>query len=55
MNLKFGLTIAKQLRKPVVRKKIEEQDKKTIKKTNNNASENEDVLVTKDLVQINMA
>jgi len=55
MNPKFGLTIAKQLRKPVVRKKIEEQDKKTIKKTNDNASENDDVPVTKDLVQINMA
>ena len=26
MNLKFGLTIAKQLRKPVVRKKNDDQD-----------------------------
>ncbi|PKB97156.1 hypothetical protein RhiirA5_384858, partial [Rhizophagus irregularis] len=31
MNPKFGLTIAKQLRKPVVRKRDDDQDKKTIK------------------------
>ncbi|CAB5181335.1 unnamed protein product [Rhizophagus irregularis] len=49
MNPKFGLTVAKQLRKPVVRTKIEEQDKKPVKKddeipNNGNVSEVEDLM-----------
>ncbi|CAB5352143.1 unnamed protein product [Rhizophagus irregularis] len=49
MNPKFGLTVAKQLRKPVVRTKTEEQDKKPVKKddeipNNGNVSEVEDLM-----------
>jgi hypothetical protein len=53
MNPKFGLTIAKQLRKPVVRKKGEEQEKKLAKKpTNNEAPENEVIPEVEDLMQV---
>jgi hypothetical protein len=53
MNPKFGLTIAKQLRKPVVRKKGEEQEKKPAKEpTNNEALENEVIPKVKDLMQV---
>jgi hypothetical protein len=53
MNPKFGLTIAKQLRKPVVRKKGEEQEKKLAKEpTNNEAPENEITPEVEDLMQV---
>jgi hypothetical protein len=53
MNPKFGLTIAKQLRKPVVRKKGEEQEKKPAKEpTNNEALENEITPEVEDLMQV---
>ncbi|PKB95328.1 hypothetical protein RhiirA5_436915 [Rhizophagus irregularis] len=49
MNPKFSLTVAKQLRNPVVRTKTEEQDKKLVKKddeipNNGNVSEVEDLM-----------
>ncbi|GBC47626.2 hypothetical protein GLOIN_2v1869520 [Rhizophagus irregularis DAOM 181602=DAOM 197198] len=49
MNPKFSLTVAKQLRKPVVRTKTEEQDKKLVKKddeilNNGNVSEVENLM-----------
>jgi hypothetical protein len=53
MNPKFRLTIAKQLRKPVVRKKGEEQEKKLAKEpTNNEAPENEITPKVEDLMQV---
>ncbi|EXX59955.1 gag-pol fusion protein [Rhizophagus irregularis DAOM 197198w] len=56
LNPKFGLTIAKQLRKPVVRKKDEEQEKRPIKKsTNNEAPEEEAAPEIQDLMQVNTA
>jgi hypothetical protein len=51
MNPKFGLTIAKQLRKPVIRKKVDEQDKKATKII---AEENDDNSPeVQDLLQVN--
>ena len=57
MNPKFGLTIAKQLRKPVVRKKDEEQNKKPTKKvvTNEASEEEEEVPEAPDLMSVNIA
>ena len=49
MNPKFGLTIAKQLRKPVVRNKAEEQDKSSTKKMGND----ENTPDAQDLIQVN--
>ena len=55
MNPKFGLTIAKQLRKPVIRKKSDEQDKRTTKKliTEDNVLEGESTAEVQDLLQVN--
>lgn len=59
MNPKFGLTVAKQLRKPVVRKKIEEPEKKLINKPSNNEDneppEEPEVPEAQDLMQVNTA
>jgi hypothetical protein len=53
INPKFDLTIAKQLRKPVIQKKNEELDKKATKNPGDNALGNKDV--TEDLLQVNTA
>jgi hypothetical protein len=53
MNPKFGLTIVKQLRKPVVRKKNEELDKKVTKNPGDGATGDEGV--NEDLLQVNTA
>ena len=56
MNPKFGLTIAKQLRKPIQRKKDEEPEKKLAQgTTNNKATGNEGVPEVQDLMQVNTA
>jgi len=52
INPKFGQMVVKQLRKPIVRKKDEEQDKKNDKKQDEeNAPEDEKAPVTQELVQ----
>jgi Reverse transcriptase (RNA-dependent DNA polymerase)/Retroviral aspartyl protease len=54
MNPKFGLTIAKQLKKPVVRKKDEEQNKKPVEKpVSNEPAEDEATPEVQDLMQVN--
>lgn len=54
MNPKFGLTIAKQLRKPVVRKKEEEPEKKPSKKViEEETPEEETPPEPQDLMQVN--
>ena len=55
MNPKFGLMIAKQLRKPVVRKKADEPDRKSTKKltTEDHVLEAEDAAEVQDLLQVN--
>jgi Retroviral aspartyl protease len=56
MNPKFGLTIAKQLRKPVIRKKTDEQEKKLAKKVaNEDASDDENAPENQDLIQVNIS
>ncbi|RGB33397.1 hypothetical protein C1646_761753 [Rhizophagus diaphanus] len=58
MNPKFSLTVAKQLRKPVVRTKVEEQDKKLVKKddeilNDRNVSEVEDLMQVANTAGLN--
>ncbi|RGB22241.1 hypothetical protein C1646_677984, partial [Rhizophagus diaphanus] len=58
MNPKFSLTVAKQLRKLVVRTKIEEQDKKPVKKddkipNDENISEVEDLMQVANTARLN--
>ncbi|PKY24853.1 hypothetical protein RhiirB3_439562 [Rhizophagus irregularis] len=56
MNPKFGLTIAKQLRKPVVRKRDDDQDKKTIKMVIDEVTqENGNTPEVNDLLQVNLS
>jgi hypothetical protein len=56
MNPKFGLTIAKQLRKPVVRKRDDDQDKKTTKMVIDEVTqENENTPEVNDLLQVNLS
>ena len=51
---KFGLTIAKQLRKPIQRKKDEEPEKKPAQnQTNEDATEDKGVPEVEDLMQVN--
>ena len=54
MNPKFGLTIAKQLRKPVIRRKDEEKEKPTKKQTNGEAAD-EEAPEEQDLMQVNIS
>ncbi|CAB4424286.1 unnamed protein product [Rhizophagus irregularis] len=54
MNLKFGLTIAKQLRKPVIRKKDEDSEKiQTKNAVNNETPEDGGIAELQDLMQAN--
>jgi hypothetical protein len=53
MNPKFGLTIAKQLRKPVIQKRNEEPNKKVTKNPGDGATGDEGV--NEDLLQVNTA
>ena len=56
MNPKFGLTVAKQLRKPVIRKKTDEQEKKLAKKTaNEDAPDDDDDPMDQELIQVNIS
>ncbi|CAB4444377.1 unnamed protein product [Rhizophagus irregularis] len=54
MNPKFGLTIAKQLRKPVIRKKDEDSEKiQTKNAVNNETPEDGGIAELQDLMQAN--